>query len=92
MQDEQGLYYFPDLNDRQTRMYVRLNAKNQIEFRLMVESKPEIWDKHGWIPYEVLALAQDLYNQERNPNLQHIKLYDLKVAKSLLKSNPKTPH
>lgn len=86
MQDERGLYYFPDLYDRNTRMYVRLNQNGEVEFRLYVEGKPQIWELHEWLTHDIVAEAANLYKQENKQNNKIINLYDINVAKAVLKS------
>lgn len=80
MKDKLGHYYFPTLQIREERMYVRDNA-GVIEFRLWNENKPEIWEKHGWRPYEAVKTAAELY---QNENDDPLKLYDISIAKALL--------
>lgn len=81
MQDERGLYYYPNPAQRATRMYVRLND-GAIEFRLYNSQAPEIWERHGWLPLEVVKQAAALYQGEKDPT----SLYDEKVARNLLES------
>jgi len=83
MKDERGLYYLPSLQTRTTRMYVR-ETDGVIEFRLWSGENPEIWERHEWIPLDVVRKAAELYkNPERNP----LGLYDLEVAKRLLQDD-----
>ena len=85
MKDALGLYYFPDLSDRTTRMYVRNTASGEIEFRLWMESKPEVWERHPWTPYAAIKAAHDLYKQEHHePHNNPLELYDLSLAKALI--------
>ena len=89
MKDQLGLYYFPDLTDRTTRMYVRNTASGEIEFRLWMESKPEVWERHPWIPYEAIVQANKLYEQERNKQNKPLDLYRLDLAKALIVADEK---
>ncbi|THB68676.1 MAG: hypothetical protein D6E12_06095 [Desulfovibrio sp.] len=80
MQDTLGAFYYPDPSDKSTRMYVR-KAGGNIEFRMWHAKHKDIWDKHEWIPIDVVrkAAAQD---PERKKF--HLSLYDLNVAKAVL--------
>ncbi|ABM29549.1 MULTISPECIES: hypothetical protein [Desulfovibrionaceae] len=83
MQDERGLYYYPDPTNRRARVYVRV-TDGAIEFRLWQADHAEVWDKHGWIPLEVIRNAAAMYRdmgRETDPML----LYDEAVARALLK-------
>ncbi|NER04641.1 MAG: hypothetical protein F6K17_19520 [Okeania sp. SIO3C4] len=82
MQDDRGFYYTPSLQEPETRMYVRKND-GSIEFRLWNPHHPEVWDKHQWLPYEVIKNAADMYrqmNKDRNP----MALYDIEIARRLI--------
>ncbi|MBQ7617503.1 MAG: hypothetical protein IJS50_01380 [Desulfovibrio sp.] len=83
MQDERGLYYFPNPLDHKLRVYVRQNG-DEIEFRLFHEETPEIWERHPWLNYDVLVAADSLYKKERNAKAEAISIYDLNVARALL--------
>ena len=83
MKDQLGQYYHPDMRDRQTRMYVRKNH-GVVEFRMWNANHPEIWEKHGWLPYEVIQQAADLYQGTTSTSLD---LYDPAIAKALLKND-----
>lgn len=81
MKDERGLYYYPSMQTRDVRMYVRENEDGVIEFRMWSQQHPEAWEKHEWIPMEVIQTAARMYqNQDRNP----LSLYDESVAKRLI--------
>lgn len=85
MKDDRGLYYYPSMQSKNTRMYVREN-NGQIEFRLWSSEQPEAWDKHQWLPMDVIKEAAKLYKEkgtDRNP----LALYDLDVATRLIKDN-----
>ena len=83
MKDERGLYYYPSLQNRDTRMYVR-ESDGVIEFRLWSAENPEIWERHEWIPLDVVRKAAKMYkNPERNP----LGLYDMDVARRLLRDD-----
>lgn len=83
MKDDNGLYYYPDPADRQTRVYVRENAGG-IEFRLWRSEHPEVWERHGWLAHSVLSAAASLY-KERGNGIDPLVFYDVNVARALLK-------
>jgi len=80
MKDERGLYYYPSLQSKNTRMYVRKNGA-VIEFRLWSAEDPQVWDRHEWIPRDVAEKAMQHYaTKGRNP----LALYDLDIAQRLI--------
>lgn len=83
MKDDLGLYYLPSMQDAQTRMYVR-EADGQIQFRLWNAGHAEVWERHEWLPYDVIEAASEMY-RERSPDRNPLALYDLAIAKRLLK-------
>ncbi len=83
MKDQNGHYYYPDPLDTNTRVYVRNNEGN-IEFRLWRGTHPEVWEKHGWLDYNIIKAAAEVY-KERGKAVSPIVLYDINVAKALLK-------
>lgn len=89
MKDELGLYYYPSLQSQDTRMYVREN-NGVIEFRLWSRENPEIWERHEWLPYDVLEKASEMY-KERGTDRNPLALYDYDIAKKLIMED-KTVH
>lgn len=85
MRDERGLYYHARGGDPRVRVYVRRGADGEIEFRLWEATHPEVWDRHPWLPISVIRDAAALYKEERNPDADPQKLYDVDIAKALLK-------
>lgn len=83
MKDENGLYYFPDPSDHKTRVYVREGASGP-EFRLWRAEHPEVWERHDWLAYDVVAAAADMY-KERGNGVDPLAFYDCNVARALLK-------
>ncbi|BCS89496.1 hypothetical protein [Pseudodesulfovibrio sediminis] len=82
MKDERGHYYTPVLQHPEVRMYVR-EEDDQIQFRLYNPTEPIIWEKHGWMPFDVIEQAAAMFREkgtDRNP----MALYDLDIAKKLL--------
>ncbi len=86
MKDDRGLYYYPSMQDKGTRMYVRENPDGEIEFRLWNAQAPDLWDRHQWITRAVVEAAVPHYqgkseeHKKRNP----LALYDEAVARRLL--------
>lgn len=85
MKDERGHYYTPSLQHPEVRMYVRDN-NGTVEFRLYNPNEPVIWEKHQWVPYEAIRQAAEMY-KERNAERNPLSLYDIDIAKSLLRGN-----
>jgi len=84
VKDELGLYYYPSMQTRDVRMYVRQNQEGAVEFRMWNAQMSEVWAKHEWIPYEVVQTAARMYkNEHRNP----LALYDLDVARRLIEDD-----
>lgn len=80
MKDERGLYYYPFIDNKRVRMYVR-QMMDEIEFRLWNQDDPQMWEQHGWVPNSAIVQAKAMYNGGAfDPN----KAYDLKAAQALL--------
>ena len=94
MKDQRGLYYYPSMQHRDTRMYVRENADGDIEYRLWNAQAPELWDKHEWITKAVVKAAVPHFqgrseeHKKRNP----LALYDEDVARRLIDEDKSTLH
>ncbi|HJA78241.1 hypothetical protein [uncultured Desulfovibrio sp.] len=84
MKDALGLYYHPQAGNPGVRVYVRREADGGVAFRLWRQDLPEAWERHGWVPYAVLESAARLYREERNPDADPLRLYDIRVAQALL--------
>ena len=82
MQDENGLYYYPNPSDIKSRVYVREGVAG-LEYRLWHTEHPQVWEKHGWVPQAALEAAAAMYtvNGKANPML----LYDKNVATALVR-------
>jgi hypothetical protein len=80
MKDERGLYYYPNLANKQFRTYVR-KGEGTYWFRLFNARDPELWEKHGWIPWEAIQQAAAIY---QGNTLDPKKVYDLSLAKALV--------
>ncbi len=81
MQDARGLYYYPVPRDKKERMYVRERAGN-VEFRLWNQERPQVWEQHGWLPYEIVEQAGARYTGKGESPLA---LYDLDIALTLVR-------
>jgi hypothetical protein len=82
MKDELGLYYFPAPQHTETRMYVR-RFGGRIEFRMWNRDDASVWEKHNWLPHEVIEQAAAMFRaagKEADPSA----LYDIAVAERLL--------
>jgi hypothetical protein len=83
VKDKKGLYYYPYPQNKRVRMYVR-KADDQIWFRLWNEDDPELWDEHGWVPYDAIQQAAAMHSGKGfNPRAA----YDIQVAERLLKDS-----
>ena len=87
MKDERGLYYHPQAGNNQARVYVRRWPDGEVEFRLWQADHPEIWERHPWLSLDVVRNAARLYRTERNQEADPLKLYDLAVARALLRED-----
>jgi len=80
MKDDKGLYYHPYPENKRVRMYVR-KFGDDIEFRLWNQDVPELWEEHGWVPYEAIQQAAKMYTG-KSMDPKHV--YDLNVASALI--------
>jgi hypothetical protein len=82
MKDDRGKYYYPFPQNKSVRMYVQEEGE-EVFFRLWNPDDPELWDEHGWIPYEAIKQAGAMYDREKDfkPN----QAYDLEIARAVLK-------
>ncbi|MDL2279629.1 hypothetical protein LJC15_03070 [Desulfovibrio sp. OttesenSCG-928-G11] len=85
MKDDKGLYYHPDPTDHDTRVYVRQGLSGP-EFRLWRAAYPEVWEKHQWLDRAVIEAAAGMY-KERGNSSDPMALYDLNVARALIKED-----
>lgn len=85
MRDQLGLYYHPQAGDATSRVYVRRGPDGEVEFRLWQADHPEVWERHPWLSLAVVRQAARLYQQERQTEADPLRLYDLAVARALLK-------
>lgn len=83
MKDERGVYYYPNTQTHDVRMYVRENDGGDIEFRMWHKDHDEVWERHEWIPLDVVRTAARMY-AERNAETNPMALYDEAIARRLL--------
>lgn len=81
MKDDRGLFYYPFPANKRVRMYVR-SSRDEIEFRIWNQDDPQMWEAHGWVPYDAIIQAQAMY---KGKGFDPRKAYDLNVAKALLR-------
>lgn len=82
MKDDRGKYYYPFPQNKRVRMYVQ-EENSEIFFRLWNADDIQLWDDHGWIPYEAIKQAQAMYEQKNDFNPK--QAYDLETAIAVLK-------
>jgi len=82
MKDDRGIYYYPYPNNKKTRMYIK-KSEGVIWFRLWNREIPELWDEHGWVPYDAILQASNIYEKSHS-NFDPRIAYDIEVAKALL--------
>ena len=84
MKDDRGKYYYPFPQNKKVRMYVQEEG-DEVFFRLWNSDATELWDEHGWIPYEAIKQAEAMYDREKDfkPN----EAYNLEIARGVLKED-----
>jgi hypothetical protein len=81
MKDERGLYYYPFPQNTRVRMYVR-EADGMIWFRLWNTDDPDLWEEHGWVPYDAIKQATAMH---KHTNFDPNQAYDIAVAEMVIK-------
>ncbi len=84
MKDKLGIYYYPVLENKNLRMYVRLGS-DDVEFRMWDSNDKSLWEEHGWVPWTAIQQAAELYKKEGRKGAPPIHLYDIEIAIRLLK-------
>ncbi len=82
MKDTLGVYYYPNPQHPENRMYVR-RFGGRIEFRMWNRDDAQVWEKHNWLPMDVIRQAAQMFRamgKESDPTT----LYDEAVAQRLL--------
>ena len=83
MKDDKGLYYYPFPLNKRGRMYVR-ETNGEIWFRMWNADDSELWDEHGWVPYNAIRKAQNMY---RVKDFDPKQAYDIQIAQALIKED-----
>ena len=83
MKDDRGLYYYPNPQHKRVRMYVRLAADGQVEFRMFDADEPTVWERHGWMPMDAVRQAAAMYKASGR-DVDPLALYDEAVARAVL--------
>jgi hypothetical protein len=85
MQDERGIYYYPNVANKRFRTYVKEEG-GQVWFRLYSADDPKLWEAHGWVPHGAIEKAAAQYSGNQfDPSLA----YDLQLARALISENSK---
>ncbi|OEU76972.1 MAG: hypothetical protein BA864_06830 [Desulfuromonadales bacterium C00003093] len=84
MRDDLGFYYYPILENKNIRMYVRAGV-GDVEFRMWNAEDQGMWDEHGWVEWSAIQQAAELYREEGRKGKPPLHLYDPEIAKRLLK-------
>ena len=80
MKDKNGLYYYPFPSNKKVRMYVS-KRNDDVCFRLWNQDDEQLWEEHGWVPWEAIVQAKKVYEGKQfDPNAA----YDIQVARALL--------
>lgn len=82
MKDSLGVYYYPNPQHTEARMYVR-RFGGRIEFRMWHRDDQTVWDKHNWLSLDVIRQAAQMFKamgKQSDPTT----LYDEAVATRLL--------
>jgi len=83
MKDDKGLYYYPFPLNKCVRMYVR-EMGGEIAFRMWNADDPQLWEEHGWVPYDAIKQAQKMYEvKDFDPK----QAYDIQIAQALIKED-----
>jgi hypothetical protein len=86
MKDDKGLYYYPFPLNKRVRMYVR-EMGGEIDFRMWNADDPELWEAHGWVAYDAIKQAQEMYAvKDFDPK----QAYDIRIAEALIKEETGT--
>ena len=64
-------------------MYVR-EIDGEIGFRMWNSDDPQLWEEHGWVSYDAIKQAQEIYAvKDFDPK----QAYDIQIAQALLKED-----
>ncbi len=80
MKDDKGLYYYPFPVNKKVKMYVKRDG-SIMYFRMWNQDDPQMWEEHGWVPWQAIKKAIAMYKGEGfDPKLA----YDIDVATTLV--------
>lgn len=83
MQDYRGYFYYPLLNNKRVKVYVRDSAVG-ICFRIHNADDPQMWEAHGWVTYDAIQEARKMYTGKGfDPNT----FYDIDTARAVLETS-----
>jgi hypothetical protein len=82
MKDKLGLYYYPYPQNKRVHMYV-MRQDDEVCFRLWSADDPQLWEHHGWVPYDAIQKAAGMY--DKKSAFDPRQAYDLEIAEALLK-------
>lgn len=88
MQDKDGVFYYPNPQNKRIRMYVR-EQDGSVEFRLSNADHLEVWERHGWLDMDIIKRGAKMFQDERNAKADPTKFYDVEMARYLLKEAKK---
>lgn len=78
---EGGIYYYPFPDNKMVRMYVK-ESQGSIFFRMWRKDDETLWNEHGWVSYEDMLQASDMYTGKAfDPK----KVYDIHIARVLIR-------
>jgi hypothetical protein len=80
MKDKNGLYYYPFIDNKRVRMYVK-DEDGSVWFRLWNAEEPELWDEHGWVPHGAIEEAKLMYEGK---SFDPAQAYDLEIARTII--------
>ena len=87
MKDSRGLYYYPFLDNKRVRMYVKEEG-TAVWFRLWNQDEPKLWDEHGWVPHDAILKAAGMYEGK---NFDPTRAYDIKLARTVIEDHRNDP-
>ena len=88
MKDQRGHYYYPFPENKRVRMYVQ-QVGPEVCFRMWNADDPEMWEKHGWVPYGAVQEASGMF--KRRDKFDPQRAYDLDLALTLLRESKLKP-
>jgi len=86
MKDERGKYYYPFPQNKRVHMYVQ-ETDGMVHFRLWNSDDAKLWEEHGWVPYEAILQAAEMFEKraDKKSDFDPNSAYNLEIAKAVLK-------